>query len=361
MFTEIIGNIQELELSKLDMFYYKECNGVYFVDNVLLEIIATPKYCKQIKWFTERSDDSAICEYRTRIDNKWSKWFRIYEDIYEGQNKADNKGVAGFDDLDRIIDRVNTERKYDDINLRNSINNYVESSELGNKLSRKVSQPRHPNNVITFKGPLRISENLHFFNEPWNSGGTMGVQLDGSYRFFAFHGGHQGRIQFGNEHTKLVSFRAGREDTLVLHNVAGNGDTFEGNRWILTTPELDWKTFWDRDLNYNEITHPRGPMYDPVWAVEPINAGFRPGDGDREIQLSQRGPGGRGPQYGKNMWFNVHGPEFTLVSTILQDSGSRPFNYEPSNNARYINRELRRNTNYPHSYQYVNWIKLHWR
>ena len=56
MYTEIIGNIQELETSRLDMFYYKECNGVYFVNNDLLEIIATPRFCKQIRWFTERVD-----------------------------------------------------------------------------------------------------------------------------------------------------------------------------------------------------------------------------------------------------------------------------------------------------------------
>jgi hypothetical protein len=350
MYTEIIGNIQELESSRLDMFYYKECNGVYLVNNDLLEIIATPKYCKQIKWFTERVDDSAICEYRTRIDNKWSKWIRVYEDIYEGQNKADNKGIAGFDDLDEIIDRVNIERRYDDTSLRNSINNYVESPELGNKLSRKVSQPRHPNNTITFKGPLRISENLYFYNEPWNSGGTMGVLLDGTYRFFSFHGGHQGRIQFGNEHTKLVSFRAGKEDTLVLHNVAGNGDTFEGNRWVLTTPELDWKTFWDGD--------PSSVSYN----TDPIDSGFRPGDGDREIQVTQyAAPGRGGAPYGKHMWFNVHGPDYTLLSHIIQTVANRGFNYEPAHNARYANRELRRNYGLSSTYQYVKWIKLHWR
>lgn len=351
MFTEIIGNIQELESSKLDMFYYKECNGVYFVDNILLEIIATPRYCKQIKWFTERLDDSAICEYRTRIDNKWSKWIRVYEDIYEGQVKADNKGKAGFDDINRMINKVNTERWYDDTNLRNSINNYAEASELGNKLSRKVSQPRHPNNTITFKGPLRISENLCFYNEPWNSGGTMGVQLDGTYRFFSFHGGHQGRIQFGNEHTKLVSFRAGREDTLVLYNVASNGDTFEGNRWILTTPELDWKTFWD----YN----PGGDGND----TEPVNAGFRPGDSDREIEVVQFRRDRPGYIYhsGKNMWFNVHGPDYTFVGMKSLRGGINDQNYEGSHNARYVNRELRRNYGLSGEYQGMRWMKIHWR
>lgn len=358
MYTEIIGNIQELEPSRLDMYYYKECNGIYFVNNDLLEIIATPSYCKQIRWFTERVTDSAIYEYRTRINNKWSEWRRVYEDIYEGQNKADNKGVAGFDDLNNIINKVNTERRYDDTNLRNSINNYVESSELGNKLSRKVSQPRHPNNTITFKGPLRISEYLHFYNEPWNSGGTMGVLLDGTYRFFSFHGGHQGRIQFGNEHTKLVSFRAGREDTLVLHNVASNGDTFEGNRWILTTPELDWKTFWDRDLNYNEL---KSSHLHPQLAIEPVNAGFRPGDGDREIQITQHAAIGRGVPFGKHMWFNVHGPDYTLISQVMQGNAGRGFNYEPAHNAKYANRELRRNYTLSDTYQWVNWIKVHWR
>lgn len=358
MFTEIIGNIQELESSRLDMFYYKECNGVYIVNNDLLEIIATPIFCKQIKWFTERVDDSAICEYRTRINNKWSKWIRVYEDIYEGQDKADNKGVAGFDDLDKTINRVNIERRYDDTNLRNSINNYVESSELGNKLSRKVSQPRHPNNTITFKGPLRISENLCFYNEPWNSGEYMGVQLDGTYRFFSFREARQGRIQFGNEHTKLVSFRAGKEDTLIIHNVASNGDTFEGNRWILTTPELDWKTFWDRNLDYNEISSSR---VNRRLATEPVEAGFRPGDGDREIQITQWAAPGRGAPFGKHMWFNVHGPDYTLLSHIMQSNADRGFNYEPAHNARYANRELRRNYTLPDTYQYVNWIKVHWR
>nr|DAJ92671.1 MAG TPA: hypothetical protein [Caudoviricetes sp.] len=344
MFTEIIGSIQELDSNKLDLFYYKECNGVYFVDGNLLEIISTPHYCKQIRWFTERSGDSAIYEYRTRINNRWSKWIRVLENIYEGRPKPDNLGSANFDDLDKVIDRVNEERRYNDTNLRNSINNYVESHELGLKLSRKVSQPRHPNNIITFKGPLRLSENLHFFNEPWNSGGTMGVMLDGTYRFFSFHGGHQGRIQFGNEHTNLVTFRAGREDTLCIHDVAGNGDTHIGNRWILTTSELDWKTFWDHAPGTGST-------------VEPINAGFRPGDGDREIIVTQIGRG----YTGKNIWFNVHGPEYTLVSTMLQTHGSREFNYEPGHNARYVNRELRINYNYPVTYHHVSWTKLHWR
>lgn len=344
MFTEVIGNIQELDVNKLDLFYYKECNGVYFVDNNLLEIIATPHYCKQIRWFTERSGDSAIYEYRTRINNRWSTWIRVLENIYEGRPKPDNLGTANFDDLDKVIDKVNEERRYDDTNLRNNINNYVESHELGLKLSRKVSQPRHPNNIITFKGPLRLSENLHFFNEPWNSGGTMGVMLDGTYRFFSFHGGHQGRIQFGNEHTNLVTFRAGREDTLCVHDVANNGDTHVGNRWILTTPELDWKTFWDYAPGTGNTT-------------EPINAGFRPGDGDREVIVTQIGRG----YTGKNIWFNVHGPEYTLVSTMLQTHGSREFNYEPAHNARYINRELRMNYNYPVTYQRVSWMKVHWR
>ena len=348
MYTEIIGNIQELDSSSLDIFYYKECNGIYLVDNTLLEIIATPSFCKQIKWFPERTGDSAIYEYRTRINNRWSKWIRVFENIYEGQEKPDNKGSAGFDDLDKIIDRVNTERRYDDTSIRNSINNYTESVDLGMKLSKKVSQPRHPNNIITFKGPLRISENLCFYNEPWNSGEYMGVQLDGTYRFFSFREANQGRIQFGNEHTKLVSFRAGKEDTLIIHNVASNGDTFEGNRWILTTPELDWKTFWDYNIGEGND-------------VEPINAGFRPGDGDREVQVVQRATPARGAAYGKHMWFNVHGPDYTLVSTILQGLGIRPFNYEPAHNARYVNRELRRNSNYPTAYQTIWWTKVHWR
>ena len=182
----------------------------------------------------------------------------------------------------------------------------------------------------------------------------MGVQLDGTYRFFSFHGGHQGRIQFGNEHTKLVSFRAGREDTLVLHNVASNGDTFEGNRWILTTPELDWKTFWDRDLNYNELSSPSHYMVDPneKQATEPVEAGFRPGDGDREITLFQ----GWG-----NMWFNVHGPDYTFIMHRMEEWGKAAFHYNPSGNARYVNRELRRNYTLEYPYQRINWIKVHWR
>ena len=363
MFTEVIGNIQELDANKLDLFYYKECNGVYFVDNNLLEIIATPHYCKQIRWFTERSGDSAVYEYRTRTNNRWSKWIRVFENIYEGRPKPDNLGSANFDDLDKVIDRVNEERRYNDTNLRNSINNYVESHELGLKLSRKVSQPRHPNNIITFKGPLRLSENLHFFNEPWNSGGTMGVMLDNTYRFFSFHGGHQGRIQFGNEHTNLVTFRAGREETLCIHDVAGNGDTHVGNRWILTTPELDWKTFWDKDPNQASENIFRGGarqiLSDYNLAVEPVNAGFRPGDGDRELVLSQ----GLTGMFSKIIWFNVHGPDYTLLSHIMQTNGSRPFNYHAGNNARYANRELRRNYNLEGDIQYQlqDWIKLHWR
>ena len=61
------------------------------------------------------------------------------------------------------------------------------------------------------------------------------------------------------------------------------------------------------------------------------------------------------------MWFNVHGPDYTLLSHVMQSDAGRGFNYEPAHNARYANRELRRNYGLGSSYQYVNWIKLHWR
>ena len=352
MMTEIIGNLQDISISVVNSRYRVEDSGVYLIDNSdLFEIIATPNLCKQIRYFSNRVGDSAIYEYRTRTNNTWTRWFRVYENIYEREARPDNRGAANLHDVDLIIDRANNERRYNDTNLRNHINNYVEDHELRFKLSRVHSNALNLNNHITFNGALRIAGNIHFFNETgrWNE--ELGMYVGMMHRFFFFHVGHQGRIELGSYDINKIYFLSARDDTLVLHRVGIDGEQFQGGNVILTNTEYDWKTFWDFGYDINGCGVP----------VEPINAGFRPGDSDREIQVVQSA--GIGPHWltGKNIWFNVHGPDFTMVSTITFTAGWDIHNYEPGHNARYANRELRRNYSYHSGYQGARWLRVYYR